>query len=134
MACFLETVIRDKADGRLAALPIELAELDDWRYAIAAPTRVLRLVDLQGEGAIRIGMPSDALRARDQTLGRIWSAAIWEHDAEPDGLLYPSRLNGETNMVLYDRAMPAIRKTDEGRLLELPEMPGIIDALDLAIV
>lgn len=128
MVCFLETVIRDRANGRLAALPIEQAEIEDWRCAVAAPDRELRLVDLRGEGTIRIGMPSDAVRASDQTLGRIWSAALWGHEAAPDGLLYSSRLNGETtshDLTLYDRAMPAI---------ERPEMPGIVEALGLAIV
>ena len=132
--CFIETVIRDRPDGRLTALPIEFAELEDWRCAILAPARDLRLVDLRDEGALRIGVPSDAIRARDQTLGRIWSAALWEHEAAPDGLLYPSRLNSETSLALYDRAMPAMALVEARPLLERPEMPEIIESLELAIV
>jgi hypothetical protein len=134
MVCFLETVIRDRPDGRLAALPIELAELEAWRCAVAAPTRDLRLIDLQGAGALKLGMPSDAIRARDQALGRAWSAALWEHEAAPDGLLYPSRLNGETNLALFDRAMPAMEIVEAQPLLARPELPEIIETLDLAIV
>jgi hypothetical protein len=134
MVCFLETVLRDRADSRLAAIPIEQAELADWHCVLAAPTRPLRLVDLQGEGALQIGMPTDAVRARDQTLGRIWSAAIWGHEAAPDGLLYPSRLNGDSNLALFDRAMPAMSVVEAHPLLERRELPGIIDALGLAIV
>jgi hypothetical protein len=64
----------------------------------------------------------------------LWSAAIREHEAEPHGLLYPSRLNGETNLVLYDRAMAAMSLVEVGPLLDWPEVPGIIDALELATV
>lgn len=133
--CFLETVIRDRSDGRLGALPIEMAELEDWQCAAAAPTRALRIVDLRDEGALRIGMPSDAIRARDQRLGRAWSAALWAHDSKPDGLVFPSRLNTQSNLALFNRAMSAMRLTAPARpLLDRPEMSEIVRTLELAIV
>lgn len=135
MVCFLETVIRDRPDGRIGALPIELAELEDWNCAVAAPTRALRLVDLRAEGALRIGIPSDAVRASDHRLGQAWSGALWAHDAAPDGLLFPSRLNGESNLALYDRAMPAMQCiAPVASLMKRPEMPAIIETLELALI
>ena len=130
MVCFLETVIRD---GPAARLPIAFAELKDWRCAIIEARADLRLVDLRQEGMIRLGVPTDAVRASNQTLGRAWGAAFHEHEEEPDGILYPSRLNGAGNLALFDRAMPSMGLVVADDLFVRPELPGIIDGLELSI-
>jgi hypothetical protein len=53
-------------------------------------------------------VPTDAARAASHELGQQWSRALWLHDEKPDGIIYDSRLNGETNIVAFDRA---IKKT-----------------------
>lgn len=40
-----------------------------------------------------------------QSLGRAWSLAFHEHRSVPDGIIYPSRLNGHTNLAIFDRAI-----------------------------
>lgn len=99
--CFLETVLRDNANGTVGDWPLAEAELRLWTcatIAVAAPTT---LIDLRGDAAIRARVPSDALRASDQVLGRAWSGAFWTHPDEPDGLIYYSRLNGEECAAIY---------------------------------
>ena len=67
--CFLEAVLRDSRNGAVGDYPMDERELHVRRYAeieIAAP---LSLVDLRGDGAIRMGVPSDVARASRQRLG-----------------------------------------------------------------
>jgi RES domain len=69
--CFLEAVLRDSRNGAVGDYPMDERELHIRRYVeieIAAP---LSLVDLRGDGAIRMGVPSDVARASSQRLGRV---------------------------------------------------------------
>lgn len=116
--CFLETVLRDRGNGRLGDWLVEVAELESWSCAEIAVTAPLRLVELRGDAPARMGIPSDALRASSHGLGQRWSAALRSHDERPDGLIYSSRLNEDTNVVVYDRALPKLKATATPRLLE----------------
>jgi len=51
-----------------------------------------------------MGIPSDVVHGASQSLARRWSAAFHEHPEQIEGLIYPSRLNGEPNLAIYDRA------------------------------
>ncbi|MER8753299.1 RES family NAD+ phosphorylase [Mesorhizobium sp. M1050] len=107
--CFLETVLRDRREGLVEDLPIEEVELTRRRYAEIATTTDLRLVDLRGDNAVRMGVPTDVVRAQRQNLARRWSLAFHEHPSEPDAIIYPLRLNEATNLAIYDRAIPKLQ-------------------------
>ena len=49
---------------------MELEAYTCAEIAIAAP---LTLVDLTGDGLLKMGVPTDVVGARDQTLAQIWS-------------------------------------------------------------
>ncbi|MER9240920.1 RES family NAD+ phosphorylase [Mesorhizobium sp. M0633] len=70
--CFLETVLRDRREGILDDLPIEEVELTHAQIPTNAD---LRLVDLRGDNAVRMGVPTDVGRAQRQNLARRWSLA-----------------------------------------------------------
>jgi hypothetical protein len=125
--CFLETVLRDRREGLVDDLPIEEVELTQRRYAEIATTTDLRLVDLRGDNAVRMGVPTDVLRAQRQSLARRWSLAFHEHPSRPDGIIYPSRLNGATNLAVYDRS---IGKLQPQRVVTLLGAPGLAQILD----
>ncbi|MER9606472.1 RES family NAD+ phosphorylase [Mesorhizobium sp. M0243] len=125
--CFLETVLRDRREGTLDDLPIEEVELTQRRYAEIAATADLRLVDLRGDNAVRMGVPTDVVRAQRQNLARRWSLAFHEHPSEPDGIIYPSRLNGAINLAIYDRAIP---KLQPKRVLTLLGARGLAQVLE----
>jgi hypothetical protein len=53
--CFFETVLRDRREGLVDDVPIEALELTQRRYAEITTTADLRLVDLRGDNAVRMG-------------------------------------------------------------------------------
>jgi RES domain len=133
--CFAEAILRDRGVRRIKAFPLEWAELEKWTCAELQITSALRLVDLRGDGLLRMGVPTDVTRASSQTLGRRWSRAFWAHDAKPDGIIYESRLNGETNIALFDRALTKLAASATPRLVDCrAEFAAIITDFDLDIV
>ncbi len=129
--CFLETMLRDERDGIVGQIAIAESELDDRRYAEIRVSQALRLLDLSGDGPVRMGIPSDVARGRRQALARKWSVAFHEHPQQPDGIVYPSRLNGETNLAIYGRA---VGKLELLRAHELKCAAGLPDVLDEFLV
>lgn len=102
-------------------------ELTRRRYAEIATTTDLRLVDLRGENGVRMGVPTDVVRAQRQNLARQWSLAFHEHPSQPDGILYPSRLNGATNLAIYNRS---IGKLQPKRVVTLFGALGLAQILE----
>lgn len=132
--CFLEALLRDKRNRTVGDFPLAEDELRHRTYAeinIASP---LTLVDLRGDAAIRMGVPSDVARASHQSLARAWSVAFYEHPETPDGIIYPSRLNLETNLAIYDRAVPKLDLYNLIPLINAPGLPSVLDELAVAIV
>ena len=133
--CFLERILRDLRNGRLGDVPIPYAELEQLMCAEIVTARPLNLVDLRGDNLVKMGVPTDAVRASSHRLGQKWSLAFWLHKQRPHGILYYSRLNDEINMALYDVALPSIRVSTTRPLLEYrTEVAGLIREFKLAIV
>jgi hypothetical protein len=132
--CFLEALLRDERNGRVGDFPLTEDELQHRLYAEINIARALTLVDLRGDAAIRMGVPSDVARASDQSLARPWSVAFYEHPERPDGIIYPSRLNLETNLAIYDRAVPKLEACDTIPLINAPGLATVLDDLAVAIV
>lgn len=131
---FVETIIRDKRDGVSGDLLISEASVRMYVCAEIQIAETLRCVDLRKDAAIVSGVPSDVHGASDQSLARLWSLAFYEHPDKPDGVIYPSRLNGEPNLVVYDRALHLLRVGSRIPLIEAPELPAILDAYSIALV
>ena len=130
-----ETLVRDRGDGRLGDLPVELAELEGWACAEIEVVTPLRLADLRGDGPLRMGIPSDVAHAADWRLGQVWSAALHAHDLRPDGLIYLSRFTGEPNLAVFERALSKLAATRVSALLDRrAELAAAIRRFDLRIV
>jgi hypothetical protein len=125
--CFLETILRDERDGIVGQVEIAESELDDRRYAEVHVREPLQMLDLTGDGPIRMGIPSDVARSSRQALARKWSVAFYEHPTRIDGIVYPSRLNSEINLAVYDRS---VSKLEPLRGHDLKRAPGMADVLD----
>src|SRR5260370_42033614 len=133
--CFLERVLRDLRNGRLGDVPIPYAELEQLMCAEVTTVRPLNLVDLRGDNPVRMGVPTDAVRASTHRLGQRWSLAFWLHKQRPHGILYPSRLNEEINLALYDVALPNVQVSRMRPFLEYrAEVAALIRQFKLAIV
>lgn len=125
--CFLEAVLRDRRDGMIGDLPVDEQEIHARLYAEIEATDDLRLVDLRDDHAVRMGVPSDVAKSSRQSLARAWSLALYGHSALPDGIIYPSRLNGSTNLAIFDRAVARLTVV---RVLPLIGAPGLARVLN----
>jgi hypothetical protein len=131
--CFLEAVLRDRRDGAIGDLPIAETELHDRHYAEIETVQPLRMVDLRDDGAVIMGVPSDVAKAASQVLARAWSLALHEHPEQPDGIIYPSRLNGHTNLAVFDRAIPKLRAVRVMTLLSAPGLAAVLNDLQVSL-
>jgi RES domain len=68
--CFLEAVLRDKRNGAIRDHPMGEVELRARRYAEIEVVEPLRLVDLRGDGPVRMGIPSGVPRCSRHSLSR----------------------------------------------------------------
>lgn len=132
--CFLEAVLRDERDGVVGDYLMDETELDTRRYAEVEVREQLKLIDLRGDSPVRMGVPSDVPRGSKQTLARKWSVAFHDHPEEVDGIIYPSRLNGETNLAVYDRAVSKLAAPRVHILRRAPRLSGVLDDFKIAVV
>ncbi len=132
--CFLETMIRDDRDGIVGHIEIAETELDERLYAEIRVREALRIVDLTGDGPVRMGIPSDVARGRTQVLARKWSVAFHEHPHRPDGIVYPSRLNGEINFAIYGRAVGKLELVRQQDLKRAAGLPSVLNDFLVALV
>jgi hypothetical protein len=132
--CFLEAILRDQRNGFVGDYPMAETELRARHYVEIEATMPLNLIDLRGNGPVRMGVPSDVAGRQDQSLARVWSLAFYQHPSKPDGIIYPSRLNGETNLAIYGRAVRKLGIATTSLLLNAPGLPQILDNLKVALV
>lgn len=133
--CFLEKVLRDRRNGRLGDIPIPYAELEQLICAELRTVVPLKLIDLRDDRLLQMGIPTDAVRASSHALGQNWSLAFSSHQEQPDGIIYPSRLNQETNLALYDRALAKIELSTVRPFLDYrADVAALIREFRLAIV
>lgn len=130
---FAEAILRDRAAARTATFLLDLDELAAWDVVSIHIDR-LRVVDLTGPRMLAARVPTDAVRAQDQASGQALGLALHHHRSAPDGVLYPSRLTGEANIVVFDRAIGAgLRQTDRLPLLEVTDFARILDLFEIRI-
>ena len=132
--CFLEAVLRDRRDGLIGDLPIEEKEIYPRRYAGVETIADLNLVDLRDDHAIRMGVPTDVAKPSRQSLARSWSLAFHEHQSLPDGIIYPSRLNGHTNIAVFGRAVSKLAPAWVVPLIGAPGLAAVINDLCVSLV
>jgi hypothetical protein len=126
---FLETMVRDLRNGNPGPLVLGPSDLDDYVHVHFTVQARLDLVDLRGGNAVGLGMPTDAVRATSQSLGQRASLAIYRLD----GIWYPSRLNGDENLAVYDRAVPKLSAGPRRKLSTCPELAPVLDAYRVAL-
>jgi hypothetical protein len=132
--CFLEAMLRDKRNGAIGNYPLAESELHARRHAEIIVSSELRLVDLRGDCAIRMGVPSDVARASKQRLARAWSVAFHDHPEKPDGIVYSSRLNSETNLAIYNRAIGKLTAHRKTPLIDAKGLAAVLNDLKVALV
>lgn len=132
--CFLEAILRDNRNGVVGDFPIDENDLRSRQVATIVGVRPLQVVDLRGDGPVRMGIPSDVVSASSQTLARAWSLALHDHPAHVDGILYPSRLNEQHNVAIFDRAISALTCSARVPLLRARGIAATLDDLRVAVI
>ncbi|WP_027584510.1 MobA/MobL family protein [Bradyrhizobium sp. Ai1a-2] len=80
------------------------------------------------------GVPTDVAKATSQSLARAWSVAFHDHPAKPDGIIYPSRLNGHTNLAVFDHAVVKLKVVRVTKLIGAPSLAAVLNELRVSIV
>ena len=97
-----------------------------WALIESKPGARLSLLDLRRDGCVRLGAPTDAVKARNHAAGRALGRGIHAGHAEVDGLLFSSRLTGAHFYAVFDRAIGKLDATHSGML---PDHPGLARVL-----
>lgn len=110
---------------------VGVAEVDLRKRVLFKITvdRPLKLVDLWGNGLVKIG--ADArLSSGSYLIARAWAKAIWEHPEQVDGIRYHSR-HDDTCFCggLFDRCLGHLTESNLGTLIEnhRTELARILD-------
>jgi hypothetical protein len=133
---FLETLIRDTRNYNPGKLLISRAEVSRYVHVVITVHEEFKVVDLRAGNPITMGIPTDAVRARAHAHahGRKLSVAVYRHRDRPDGLCYPSRLNQDNNLAVYDRAIHKLIAGPRRSLDQCPELATVLDRYQIAIV
>lgn len=119
-----ETVVRDRFQAK-ARRGLHEDELALWGAASIDAQHSLTLIDLRTTGLLRLGVSTDAARAKVHAQGRKLSQAL--HDqTDIDGVVYASRLTGANCICVYERATAKLRASP---VAPLPSLAGLIEAL-----
>ena len=131
---FLETIVRDLRNGNPGALVLSSSDLDDYVHVNITVQTCLDLVDLRGGNAVALGVPTNAVRASSHQLGQRASLAAYQRADRVDGFWYPSRLNGDENVAVYDRAVSKLSAGLRRKLGSCPELAPILGTYRIALV
>ncbi len=133
LTAIAETVIRDRFVDR-ARRRIFQEELEAWGAGEVETTRPLRLIDLRGLGLTLLGVPTDALGARNQRAGRRMSAELYYQHPNLDGVIYTSRHVKRDCVAVYDRGVPKLSAGPVVGLVTLPALLPALIALNVSLV
>jgi len=67
-------------------------------------------------------------------LARSWALASHEHQSLPDGIIYPSRLNGHTNVAVFERAVSKLAPARVIPLIGAQGLAAVINDLRVSLV
>jgi hypothetical protein len=63
-----------------------------------------------------------------------WAVAFYEHPQRVDGIVYPSRLNGQLNGAVFDRAVHKVHCLTANGLAREPGLAGILNGYRVALM
>ncbi|GLU30124.1 RES family NAD+ phosphorylase [Brucella sp. NBRC 12950] len=120
-----EAIVRDRFEG-MPDRVIDESEIEEWAITEVTATAPLILLDLRTTGLLRLGISTDAARAKEHREGQSLSEAVYSSYAV-DGLLYSSRLTSADCVAVYDRAVGGKLVTSPA--VELVRQADLISAL-----
>jgi hypothetical protein len=120
-----ETIVRDRFEDQTDRT-LHASELSDWTASTIAVRSPLIVVDLRTTGLLKLGVTTDASRAKAQETGRLLSQEFYKRFAV-DGILYLSRLTAAECIAVYDRAVAT--KLAASKAVDIVRLRALIPAL-----
>lgn len=102
-AALAEALIRDRFEGK-AKRVLDMTEIEERVVAEISTRHPLKLLDLRKDGLLKLGVSTDAARAKSHHSGQKLSDAV-NASFDIDGILDLSRLTSEECVAVYDRAI-----------------------------
>ncbi|MDA7949439.1 MAG: RES family NAD+ phosphorylase [Hyphomicrobiaceae bacterium] len=132
---FVETIVRDRfmREDRREVLLKEVTERA-WALIATSSRAKLNLLDLRKDGCVRLGAPTDTVRARNHAAGRKFGRAIHSGHEDIDGLLFSSRLTGGDVCAIFDRAIAKLKATRTGMLPDHPDLARMLSTYDIKLI
>ena len=127
-----ETMIRDRFQNR-ARRRIGVDEVATWGVTRVSASTPLNVIDLRTTGLLRLGVSTDAGRAKAHRHGRQLSAAIHE-TTDADGILYGSRLTGAVCCAVYGRSVVKLRAGPVEDIVTDAALAAVFDSLAVELV
>lgn len=129
---FWETLGRNRfARRRRRELP--RAEVESALIVSIASEVPLSLLDLRGDGPVRIGAPSAVAHDGNHAAGRALSGAIHDGVLEADGFLFASRFTGDRCVAVFGRALGRLRATGTVDLVRHADFLEALDDYDILL-
>ena len=123
---FWESLGRNRF-ARRRARELPRSEVEARLVVSIGSTGLLALIDLRGDGAIRIGAPSAVAHDGNHAAGRALSAAVHATVPEAEGFVFASRFTGHACVGVFDRAFGKLTALG---IAELAGHADFLDALD----
>ena len=101
---FWEAIARNRFTRRKRR-ELPRSDVEVRRVVSLRSVETLALVDLRGDGPIRIAAPTAAAHDSNHAAGRALSAATCAGVPEADGFLYLSRFTGHLCLALFDKTV-----------------------------
>lgn len=102
-----EALLRDRFTRRRRRL-LGLTAAKTKSVVTVYSSESLQLVDLRGDGPVRIGAPTAVAHHANHAAGQALSSATYKDVPEADGFLYASRFTGHACIAVFDRATPKL--------------------------
>lgn len=129
---FWETLGRNRfARRRRRSLP--RSEVDARLVVSIHSADTLALLDLRGDGSLRVGAPSAVAHDGNHAAGRALSAAIYGGVPEADGFMFTSRFTGDLCVAVFDRAFGRLRVGTTAELIRHTEFLDALDEYDIVL-
>lgn len=122
---FCEAIVRNRLERRRRR-EIPRSEVEARIVVSILSRRSLSLLDLRGDGPIRIGAPTAVAHDANHAAGRALSSAVYELVSEADGFLYRSRFTEHNCVAIFDRSFESLAVS---RITPLVEHEDFWDAL-----
>ena len=128
---FWETLGRNRFARRRRR---ELARSEaEARLVVSIRSGPLSLVDLRGDGPVRVGAPSAVAHDGNHAAGRALSAAVHANVAEADGFVFASRFTGHACVAVFDRAFSKLTALGIADLVRHVEFLEALDDYRIAL-